>query len=50
MTEPKKTQAEKLAEAIDWLRERNKYCLDRSANLNFYRPVHGTPLMPKGVR
>lgn len=38
------THAEKLAAAIAYLRERNKYCLDRSANLNFYRPVHGYPL------
>lgn len=34
----------KLQDAIEWLWERNLYCLDKGSKP--YRPAHGYPLAP----
>lgn len=43
----RQTPAEKLQEAINFLRSINRYCLEVPLGTNFYKPVHGVPLSPK---
>ena len=40
------TYEEKLQAAIQWLRERNKYCLEVPLPVKIYTPLHGVPLPP----
>jgi len=40
------THAQKLQAAIEWLRARNKYCLEVPLPTRIYKPLHGTPLPP----
>ena len=41
-----KAHKRKLAAAIEWLRNRNKYCLETPLATRIYKPLHGTPLPP----
>ena len=40
------THDQKLQAAIEWLRARNKYCLETPLNVRIYQPLYGTPLPP----
>lgn len=41
------THSEKLQAAIEWLRERGRYCLEVPYQVRIYAPVHGYPLEPR---
>jgi hypothetical protein len=43
----KKTAAEKLADAINWLRGRGRYCLEVPLHKRIYTPLNGFPLEPR---
>jgi len=38
------SHAQKLADAIEWLKARGKYCLETPLEIRIYRPVFGKPL------
>ncbi len=35
---------QKLSDAIDWLRERGRYCLETPLEVRIYKPLNGSPL------
>lgn len=38
------SHAQKLADAIEWLKSRGKYCLATPLEVRIYTPIHGKPL------